>query len=166
MGLNAEIEKIITHDFPVWREKADFIIGLHLAEPGIADLASSEQIWARRIDENLFEVCCIPFFAYGVALGDFVRTRDDGVKKYIIDDVVKNNGHTTYRILFRSTDEWHSTIDEIRELGCFVEVRWEKSSLIAVDAPDAGTRARLEPFLSILEKTGQAICEVDFRDTG
>jgi hypothetical protein len=78
--------KIISHDFPVWRSKANFIIRLLLKDPDIAQLANSEQIWARQIEKDVFEVCCIPFFAYGLALGDLVKTTIiDG--DYIIDEV-------------------------------------------------------------------------------
>src|SRR3954453_9406655 len=60
------------HAAPVWRERADFVIGARLPEEGRA-----EQLWARRIEGRHFEVCCIPFFLYDVALGDVVETDAD-----------------------------------------------------------------------------------------
>ena len=50
--------------------ETDFIIGAPLPEAGRA-----EELPARRLDEPLsFEICCILFFPYDVALGDVVQT--------------------------------------------------------------------------------------------
>ena len=43
-------------------------------DPGSTGI-TTEQLWARRLDEERFEVCCIPFFAYDVALGRHGRGR-------------------------------------------------------------------------------------------
>src|SRR5207237_9725655 len=68
-------DKDEVHSDPVWRERADFIIGAPLPEEGRA-----EQLWARRLGEPLmFEICCIPFFLYDVALGDVLQT-DSGLQ--------------------------------------------------------------------------------------
>jgi Domain of unknown function (DUF4265) len=158
--MNSSDERIVTHDFPVWRDRADFVIRLNLDLPEIADLATSEQLWARKVGDDIFEVCCIPFFAYGLALGDLVQTRNDPQAEYLVDKVLERKGHTTYRISFQSTDEWRSTIDELRDLGCFVEVRWENSKIVAVDAPSEQIRIKLEAYLIELESNGKVKCEI------
>ena len=48
------------HAAPVWREKANFIIRALLPERD-----RSEQLWARQIGDQRFEVCRIPFFMSG-----------------------------------------------------------------------------------------------------
>ncbi|MEQ1607094.1 MAG: DUF4265 domain-containing protein [Pyrinomonadaceae bacterium] len=158
--MNRLEEKIVIHDFPAWREKANFIIGANLTSQGLSDLATSEQIWARQIKADVFEICCIPFFAYGFALGDWVITRDDGDDKYIINSVLERKGHTTYRLFLPSNEETNAIIDEIISLECLVEVRWRKSRLIAIDAPHQSAKHSLETFLlSVKQKTG-AECEI------
>lgn len=160
METNGGNKKIVTHDFPAWREKANFIIGIRLLDPGIADLAESEQIWARQIEENVFEVCCVPFFAYGIALGDLVSTIADKGEEYVINEIVERKGHTTYRIWFLDVQRWDSIVEEIKGLGCSVEVRWEKSKLIAVDAPTIEKKSSLEFYMSKLQADGTATCEL------
>jgi anaerobic glycerol-3-phosphate dehydrogenase len=61
----------------VWRERSDFIIGAEI-EPG-ATGKDTEQLWARKIDESHFDLCCIPFLPPG-AWG--VRTEPQGDRQY------------------------------------------------------------------------------------
>jgi hypothetical protein len=153
METNGGDHKTITHEFPVWRETSDFILAKRLNESDVPEKWKWEQIWARQILDNVFEICCIPFFSYGLALGDWVNTKPLDERKYVINDIVEKKGHTTYRVWFQSKAEWNSTIDEIQTLGCLVEVRWEKSGLIAIDAPNSTIREKLENFLRNLEET-------------
>lgn len=151
MKANGGNHKTITHDFPVWREKSDFILVVHLDEPDVPKEWKWEQIWARQVGDNVFEVCCIPFVSYGLALGDLVDTESLEEKNYVIRKVLEKKGHTTYRVWFINLDRWHSVIENIKDLGCQVEVRWEKSKLIAIDAPTADVRNALDLYLSELE---------------
>ncbi len=151
MRSKGENSKTLTHDFPLWRDRANFILVAHLKDPDVPKEWKWEQIWARQIEINLFEICCIPFFYYGLALGDWVNTKPLDERKYVIKDIVEKQGHTTYRAWFHSKADWSSTIDEIQSLGCSVEARWEKSGLIAIDAPTSGARMELERFLRNLE---------------
>ncbi len=145
--------KTITHEFPIWRDKADFILVIHLSELDVPKEWKWEQIWAKQLGINVFEICCIPFVSYGLALGDWVTTRPFEERTYVIDRIVKKNGHTTYRVWFNSKRDWGSTIDDLQNLGCFVEARWEKSGLIAVDAPGPSVRSKVEVYLKALEAT-------------
>lgn len=160
MKTNTIDDKVITHDFPVWREKANFILAVRLIDPDIPKQWKWEQIWARQINENLFEICCVPFFAYGLALGDIINSKSSDDKQYIVNEIVKKSGHTTYRIWFTITDNWNNIIEDITEIGCLVEVRWEKSKLISVDAPDFETKEKLELYLTDLESREIAKCEI------
>lgn len=59
------------HRDPVWRDGADFIIAARI-DPGDTGV-DTEQLWARRIDDGRHELCCIPFFAYDLALGEHAQ---------------------------------------------------------------------------------------------
>ncbi|NOV98762.1 hypothetical protein HDG69_003357 [Isoptericola halotolerans] len=65
--MSAPPEKFSVHDEPAWRERASFIVHAALPEQG-----RYEQLWCRQVSDDTFEVCCIPFFLYDVALGDLV----------------------------------------------------------------------------------------------
>ena len=154
MENNSEDRKIITHDFPIWREKANFIIANRLIELDVPINIRWEQIWARQLKENIFEVCCIPFFSYGLALGDFVNTSQTEGRQYVINKIVEKKGHFTYRIFFLEKDHWTTVVKHTQDLDCLVEKRWEKSMLVGVDAPTTEIAIKLEVYLRELEANG------------
>jgi hypothetical protein len=97
------------HEGPVWRDRANFIVGAPLSEEGRA-----EQLWARQLGGERFEICCIPFFVYDLALGDVVET--DAAQNIV--RVVEPSGRFVFRIWFGET--FHSrqkVADELEERG-------------------------------------------------
>lgn len=120
-------ELISVHADPVWRDRANFIIVADLPENG-----RTEQLWARQIAEYRFEVCCIPFFVYDVALGDVVETD----QKYKFTKVAVPSGRFAFRLWFgESTYSQSFVTNELANLGALVER--SSANLIAVDAADA-----------------------------
>ena len=160
METNGGDHKTITHDFPVWREKANFILAAHLDDPDVPKKWKWEQIWARQIQDNVFEICCIPFVTYGLALGDLVGTEPLNERTFVINKVLEKKGHTTYRIWFLDMDKWKSVTEAVRDLGCSVEIRWEKSKLIAIDAPTDEIAKLLNVYVRELEADGVAKYEI------
>ncbi|MEV0788115.1 hypothetical protein [Kribbella sp. NPDC050459] len=63
--------RFIVHDDPVLRADSNYIAQIALAPFGFDD--EVEQVWLRRTADASATLCCIPFRAYGVALGDSVR---------------------------------------------------------------------------------------------
>lgn len=49
----------VTHGKPVWRDRANYIIQVELASHGMG-AGIYEQLWTRTLDNELFEVCCLP----------------------------------------------------------------------------------------------------------
>ena len=138
----------IVHTEPVWRDKADFIIGAALPE------GRAEQLWARQLGERRFEICCIPFFVFDLALGDIVETDVD----YTMSGVVEASGRFTFRVWFG--DSFHPREDieaELITLGALVE--WSSVNLLAVDAADAGHAQTIANFLQERTDLGQLIYE-------
>ena len=54
---------------------------------------------ARQLGMHVIELCCIRFFAVGLALGDVVHTDED----YFVDGVVQASGKANFS-LSRATD--------------------------------------------------------------
>jgi hypothetical protein len=114
------------HDAPVWRDRANFVIGAPLREEGRA-----EQLWARQVSDQRFEICCIPFFLYDVALGDVVETDAN----YDLARVVERSGRFVFRVWFGEAFHPRQEVaDELAELGALLE--WSSANLLAVDAAD------------------------------
>jgi hypothetical protein len=118
---------------PVWRDKANFIIHARL---GPDDLPKRwEQLWARKIDENSFEICCIPAFVYDLALGDVVETWPTEGKKYVVQRVIEGSGRFTFRVWFGGVQDLAvrgQVCEQLLGLGCHVE--WYSASLLCIDA--------------------------------
>jgi hypothetical protein len=138
-----------THEAPVWRERADFVIGSALAEQDRA-----EQLWARQVGRQRFEVCCIPFFVYDVALGDVVETGAD----YNIVRVVERSGRWVFRVWFGETVRPRQEFaDELGELGALLE--WSSANLLAVDAADDTQAQAIANYLAEQEQASGLVFE-------
>jgi hypothetical protein len=139
----------MAHDEPVWRDRANFIIG------GLVDgdPSFSEQIWARRRDENLFEVCCFPFLLYDLALGDKVAVDPD---TFNIRHVVTRGGGWTFRAWFGSPEQTtnpHAVADAVVRLGGPYELS-TSHNLLAVHAPSESIAQDIADYLFGLDQSG------------
>jgi hypothetical protein len=86
------------HLSPLWKAKADSKIFADISEN--LDNSESEEIWARKLKENEYEICCIPFFIYGFAIGDIVQV--DSEKKIV--GLLKRSGRSTVRVWFKEAN--------------------------------------------------------------
>lgn len=121
--------KTIQHLNPIWKDEADFIIGIELKNllPGF-DLVR-EQLWSKKKSDDIFMVCCIPFLAYDLSLGDEVAIDSS----YMIKQIVKRSGLFTYRVWFGDTKypQIRNILnDELEQIGCSLE--WYSSDLLAI----------------------------------
>lgn len=120
----------LTHQQPVWRDRANFIIMAPLPEHH-----TYEQMWARQEADDLFELCCIPFFAHNLSLGDVVRTETRDGRSYLITEVVRPSGRWTFRVwLGKSTEDRLDVEAEFVAMGALTE--WSSQHLLALDVPD------------------------------
>lgn len=132
-----------THTNPVWRDRADFIIGATLEEPGM-----TEQLWARQIGAYEFEICCIPFFAYDIALGDTVETDPE----YNVTRVLEHSGRFVFRVWLESTTITDELVSQLVALGALVE--WSSTHLLAIDAKDEEHAQIIANVLEEQERVG------------
>ncbi len=142
------------HAEPVWRDRADFIVNAPLSEEN-----RFEQLWVRRVDDDVFEVCCIPFFLFDVALGDMVQTSPVGDLKYVVSQVVKSSGRWVFRTHFEAGQLVHrdAVAQKLVELGASLE--WSSKSLLAIDVADAEGAQQVANFLQERTDLGQLIYE-------
>ena len=103
LAVVADEADIATHAHPVWRERADYILQADLAEHGLP--GRYEQLWARRVEADRFELCCLPFFTYGYALGDIVALRAaTGPFDRVLGSVVRPSSRGLLRVAFLTAD--------------------------------------------------------------
>jgi hypothetical protein len=137
---------IATHADPAWMAQANFIIVADLSDHGMQ--GRLEQLWARKISEVEFVICCIPFFTYGIALGDRVFTSEREERRYVIDGVREKAGRHISRLWLKDVDEAGRA-----EIKTFVEQQnllseWYSTDLLALDIPvDPEIEKRIRSFL-------------------
>jgi Domain of unknown function (DUF4265) len=140
------------HREPVWRDRSNFIIATAI-DSANTDI-STEQLWARKIDDRHFEICCIPFFAYDLALGDVVETDGD----FLVQRVSTRSGRYVFRVYFgRSAHPREEIIERLDSLGALLER--SSANLLAVDAHDQAHAEVIANFLQEREDLGQLMYE-------
>jgi uncharacterized protein DUF4265 len=137
-----DAERFSTHPEPVWKDRANFIINAELPEAG-----HLEQLWTRQLSDNTFEICCIPFFLYDVALGDVVETRPRGARTYVLHRVTQPSGRYVFRVHFPDRALGSAVADELTGLGALIE--WSSPALLAVDAAD---QSHAQPIANHLQQ--------------
>lgn len=144
----------VVHGDPIWRDRSDFIIATEI-DPGDTGI-TIEQLWARKIDDHHFELCCIPFFAYDLALGDLVEVDSD----YLVRRVSRPAGRHVFRVHFSRANLRYrdDVILELAERGALVE----RSSprMFAVDARDAPHAQQIADYLEAQERQERLIYEM------
>ncbi len=152
---------IVVHENPAWRERANFVITAWIGETS-RDTPSRwrwEQLWARKVGADRFEVCCIPFFLFDLALGDEVETGSRNGHDLVFRRVARPSGHSTFRVWFRDPAIRGELAGEIRDLGCATEWRSLTSNLLAVDAATRELAQKVADVLAAREKAGGIMYE-------
>jgi hypothetical protein len=146
------VDREAVHRDPVWRERSNFIIATAI-DSANTDI-STEQLWARRVDDRHFELCCIPFFAYDLALGDVVETDGD----FLVRGVSTRSGRYVFRVYFgRSAHSREEITGQLESLGALLE--WSSASMLAVDARDRAHAQVVADFLQEREDLGHLMFE-------
>lgn len=143
---------IVTHDHPAARSRTNYIIRLSLAADGLP--GRYEQMWSRTEDKVNFELCCIPFFTYGLSLGDVVRmTAGDG--QY---EIVSKAGHRTIRFAIQDEKFQHgghnSLHASIASAGCLAEFRGHMLGYGAIDIAAESQSKSIRALLNPLAEQG------------
>jgi hypothetical protein len=154
MARSSRAEEFAVHLAPVWRAQANALIHADIAEHG--GRRRWEQLWAKRLPGNRFQLCCIPFFVYDLALGDEVATSPapEDMLAHVVREVTRRSGHLTFRVWFGKSAQATArdeVLAEIKRLGC--EAEWYSRNLLAINAPtDKGPY--LAEYLSSHEQAG------------
>ena len=126
--------RIVQHDEPIWQERANFILRLEFTYGGEE---IGEQIWTRPLGDGWYELCCIPFYAYGLALGDHLQFGED----LVFAGTIRPQGRQTVRVFQpaghrKHAEALHRLFDELDVL-----VEAQSTALHAIDFP---SRAALD----------------------
>lgn len=143
----------IVHDDPVRKSACDYIGMIDL---GPFDLpGQQEQVWLKSLGNSQYEMCCIPFVAYGIALGDTVRLGDDG----FVSGILRRSGRRVLRFLLAKESErdFSVVVDVLREERLQFEGRGGRQ--VAVDLPDSELPLQLTKVMGQYVDAGRAFWE-------
>jgi hypothetical protein len=136
------------HHEPVWRTRANFVFAAHI---GTKDGKNEwEQLWGEKTATHRFILCCIPFFAHDIALGDEVETDAD----FVLKRVIQHAGQVTFRVWFGGQDAAAraALVREIETLKPLME--WASENLLALSASDGPEAQKIADYLQAREEQG------------
>lgn len=145
-------EHFVTHESPLLGAEADLIV---LAEVEADDegVRHMEQLWCKRSGEGSAVMCCVPFFLYGVALGDEVAVEKDRTGRLVVGRVLRRSGRTVFRVILHSEEPYaREAVQRLERWGAALE--WWIDSYVALDLPSSEARARAAEDLDPLEASG------------
>jgi hypothetical protein len=150
--------QFVVHEQPVGRASTNYIARTDLA-PFDLD-GQVEQLWLKAVNDSSYEVACIPFFAYGIALGDVVVLNADD---YVIE-VVRNSSHRALRLLFTpdlSPADLQKATDEIKTeiMAADLLSEWNGARFVAVDVPPDAEPSKLFAVMEAAVNAGHAFWE-------
>jgi hypothetical protein len=148
----SDVEEFVVHQEPVWRERSDFTINAELSEKDRP--RRFEQLFVKHLGGDRFEVCCILFFLYDVALGDVVVTSAEDDRRYVLERIVEPSGRFVFRAWFGESFHPRDEIAaELKRLGSLIE--WSSRNLLAVDAADQHHAQLIADYLAEHEREGR-----------
>jgi len=115
--------------------------------------ANEETIWAVPEGEGAFRIDSVPFFVRGVSCGDVVSASRVG-SSLVYQQLVREGGHSTVRVLVSNEDETQRVREELRRMGCTSEST-HIAGLVAVDIPANVSFVKVRQYLANGEATGR-----------
>ena len=107
--------------------------------------ADVESLWAKPLENGLYEIANTPFFVRGLGLADIVRVSVEH-DALVFEEVVEYAGHITIRIIFYDSKIQNTVEEFLTNHGC----SWEGSlidGMIAVDIPPEVNYPDIQEYL-------------------
>ena len=146
--------RIATHAAPISR--ANFLIHVDLSDHGMP--GKTEQLWAWQLSPTEFEVASLPFFPYGIALGDRVQTHQNGQAGYVVERVISRSGRRLLRVGITDPELHELLHRELARSG--LKFEWHGADYAAVDLPDIASGKELLDYLEPLAGRDRIVFEV------
>lgn len=131
----------VLHFAPPWLERADDEVEV-MANVDVTK-QRPELLPARRLDERLWELCCTPFLADGLALGDVVEV-DTALR---LLRPVTRSGRSSLLVSVAQVEDVAAVQRRLQDIGCLVESRFRGSRALAVDCASLDVFARARTLL-------------------
>lgn len=149
--------QFVVHEQPVGRASTNYIARADLAPFGLD--GQIEQLWLKAVNDGSYEVACIPFSTYGIALGDIVLLNDD-----YVSEVVTNSRHRTLRLLFTADlppAHLQKAAAQVKAeiIAADLLSEWNGARFVAVDVPPNVEPSGLFAVMEAAVNAGHAFWE-------
>lgn len=126
---------VAQHNEPVWGQRADGLLLADLTDHGLP--GKWEQLWVRARGIGDFEICCLPFFLYGLALGDVVTAALDRDGNLVLTGRAKSSGRHLLRVAVSSAEHRQVIHEAIHRAltGLKLMHEWHRDGYAAIDLP-------------------------------
>ena|GEM_PF-157610 len=118
-----------------------------------------EALWAEPVAVDRWRIVSVPYYAYGLSVGDTVTTATDEVGTWAVS-VVGRGGHSTLRVLALSESTSTTVQAALEDAGAVCD-QSSSASLFAVDIPPDTYFAAVDEYLESVEEVGV----VEYEDT-
>lgn len=120
--LGPDGDYVFAHPHPVWRERGDSSVAVDISYDWTSD--EWEELWARRLDDVTFEICCVPYRAYDIGPGDTVEIGTEGSRDDAVLRVVSWGGSSVFSVWPQcepGSEQWLEFVDTLEGQGAMVE---------------------------------------------
>lgn len=146
------VSKIATHPNPIERPVPSFMLRAAIDDVGGGG-GNFEQLWTKRVGDDRFQLSCIPFFAYDMALGDVVRA--DEASGYVVQGVVERSGNGVVRVAVKRPQDVDAVHRRLHDLlvGFEYLCEWFAPGYVAVSIEPGRSHDELFAGLAELGET-------------
>ncbi|MFC8718158.1 DUF4265 domain-containing protein [Kitasatospora sp. NPDC057198] len=150
--------QFVVHEHPVGRAATNYIARADLAPFGLE--GQVEQLWLTPAGEGRYRVACVPFFTYGIALGDTVLLDGDDY----VSQVVGVSRHRVLRLLFTPdlpAADLRRAADLVTTevLAAGLPSEWSGERFVAVDVPPGAAPSGVFAAMEAAVAAGHAFWE-------
>lgn len=149
-------DPVAIHSHPVWQARSNFILD---APVDMGDhVARWEQLWARKLGGGQFLICCVPFFTYGLALGDVVSKTLNGDLRVLVP-----SDQATIRALFgKRLNAGASNIAIAQGLEALSAMfEWSSPELLAISVKRGVAVNALVAYLEQVSYGSESVVEIE-----
>jgi hypothetical protein len=109
-----------------------------------------ENLWATVLPDGLYQIESVPFYVYGVSIGDIVAASPDSEGRLQFSGIVTSSATKTVRALTGGSSLEDPPISQLvaklKALGCTIELR--KPDLVAISIPPSVKIESVADFLT------------------
>jgi len=135
-------------------KKSKVILTYYDEEDNIAE----EKVWVEQINDLIYQIKNIPFFAPNIAYDDIIKVEKEEEGLYF-DEIVETSEHSTIQVIFFKESIIEDVIKQLELFGCSWE-GFDNQKLLAVDILPKIDYSEIQQYLDSLLEKG----ELDYRE--